>query len=216
LTLDDSSNVVQAVAVQDGKILATGKSSEIRELADKSTNVVDLEGKTVIPGIVDSHSHASLLMKVRNEYVDIHYATTPDIPAVLKKLADRAKETPNGGWVFAVGSGASAEYWTEKRLPTKEELDSVTTDHGIIVLAGMHVAALNSKALEMADIQPGSEYQHGSHVFLDDDGNPTGGIGEPIGIFPDLVYDEETLKLNLTKRIPDWYFTSPRLLEPVK
>jgi predicted amidohydrolase YtcJ len=205
LTMDDSSNVVQAVAVQDGKVLATGKSSEIRKLADKSTKVIDLGGKTVIPGMIDSHTHASLLMKVRNEYVDVHFSTAPDIAAVQKQLADRAKETPKGGWIFAVGSGASAEYWTEKRLPTKAELDDVSTDHGIILLAGMHVAVLNSKAVEMADIQPGKEYQHGSHIFLDDQGNPTGGVGEPIGIFPDLLYDDETLKLNITKRIPDWF-----------
>ena len=205
LTMDDSSSVVQAVAVQDGKVLATGDDAEIRKLADESTKVIDLGGKTVIPGIVDSHAHASLLMKVRNEYVDVHFSTAPDIPAVQKQLADRAKETPEGGWIYAVGSGASAEYWTEKRLPTKDELDAVTTDHGIIVLAGMHVAVLNSKALEMLDIQSGKEYQHGSHIFLDDKGNPTGGVGEPIGIFPDLIYDEETCKLNLTKRIPDWF-----------
>jgi predicted amidohydrolase YtcJ len=205
LTLDDSSNVVQAVAVQDGKVLATGDDAEIRKLADQSTRVIDLGGKTVMPGMIDTHTHASLLMKVRNEYVDVHFSTAPDIAAVQKQLADRAKETPKGGWIFAVGSGASAEYWTEKRLPTKDELDDVSTDHGIILLAGMHVAVLNSKALEMADIQPGEEYQHGSHIFLDDQGNPTGGVGEPIGIFPDLLYDEETLKLNITKRIPDWY-----------
>jgi predicted amidohydrolase YtcJ len=205
LTMDDTSKVVQAVAVQDGKILATGDSDEISKLADDSTKVVDLGGKTVMPGIVDSHSHASLLMKVRNDYVDVHFSTTPDIPAVKKALADRAKETPEGVWIFAVGSGASAEYWTEKRLPTKAELDDVTTDHPIILLAGMHVAVLNSKALEILDIQPGKEYQYGSHIFLDDQGVPTGGVGEPIGIFPDLLYDEETLKLNLTKRIPEWY-----------
>src|SRR5210317_399539 len=137
LTLNDKSAVVSAVAVQDGKILAVGSSDEIGALADDSTRVVDLGGKTVIPGIVDTHAHASLLMKVRNEYVDIHFSVTPDIPAVQQALADRAKETEKGGWIFAVGSGASAEYWTEKRLPTKEELDEVTTDHGIILLAGM-------------------------------------------------------------------------------
>jgi predicted amidohydrolase YtcJ len=205
LTLDDSSNVVQAVAVQDGKILATGDDADIRTLADESTKVIDLGGKTVMPGMVDSHSHASLLMKVRNDYVDVHFSTAPDIPAVQKQLADRAKETPPGDFIYAVGSGASAEYWTEKRLPTKAELDAVTTDHPIILLAGMHVAVLNSKALEVLDIKPGKEYQHGSHIFFDGNGVPTGGVGEPIGVFPDLVYDEETCKLNLTERIPDWY-----------
>src|SRR5210317_1117069 len=75
LTLDDSSNVVQAVAVQDGKVLATGDDAEIRKLADQSTRVIDLGGKTVMPGMIDTHTHASLLMKVRNEYVDVHFST---------------------------------------------------------------------------------------------------------------------------------------------
>ena len=205
LTMDASSKVVQAVAVQDGKILATGDDAEIRKLAGESTKVIDLGGKTMMPGMVDSHAHASLLMKVRNDYVDVHFSKAPDIAAVQKQLADRAKKTPAGEWIYAVGSGASAQYWTEKRLPTKAELDAVTTKHPVILLAGMHVAVLNSKALEVLDIQPGKEYQHGSHIFLDDKGVPTGGIGEPIGVFPDLLYDEETLKLNLSKRIPDWF-----------
>ncbi|MGR5286419.1 amidohydrolase [Vibrio maritimus] len=205
ITLDESGSIAEAIAVQDGKILAVGSNEEIKRTQGETTKVVDLEGKTIIPGIIDSHTHASLLMKVRNDYVDVHYSTAPDIPAVLKQLADRVKDTPKGEWVFAVGSGASAEYWTEQRLPTKEELDSVSTEHPIIVLAGMHVAVINSKAIEVVGLEPGKEYQHGSHIFLDENGNPDGGIGEPIGIFPDLIYDEETCKLNLTKRIPDWY-----------
>ena len=205
LTLDDLGSVVEAVAVQDGKVLATGNSDEIRTHADSTTEVIDLMGRTVMPGIVDSHTHASLLMRVRNDYVDIHFSTAPDLTAVRKALAERASETPKGDWIFAVGSGASAQHWPEKRLPTKAELDDVTTDHPIILLAGMHVAILNSKALEVLKIQPGEEYQYGSHIYLDEQGFPTGRVGELVGIFPDLLYDEETLKRNLTERIPDWF-----------
>ncbi|MGR5130899.1 amidohydrolase [Vibrio alfacsensis] len=205
ITLDDASTIAQAVAVQGGKVLATGDTDTIRELASESTKIIDLQGKTVMPGMVDSHAHASLLMKVRNEYVDIHFSVAPNIKAVQSQLAERAKETPKGEFIYAVGSGASAQYWEEKRIPTTAELDAVSTDHPIIVLVGMHVAVLNSTALEVLNIGPNEEYQHGSHIFLDENGLPTGVIGEPIGIFPDLIYDKETLELNITKRIPEWF-----------
>jgi len=73
LTLDDLGSVVEAVAVQDGKVLATGNSDEIRTHADSTTEVIDLMVRTVMPSIEDSHTHASLLMRVRNDYVDIHF-----------------------------------------------------------------------------------------------------------------------------------------------
>src|SRR5512141_430189 len=86
VTLDAAGKVVQAVAVRNGKVLATGPDARIRKLVGATTEVVDLHGRTVLPGFVDGHAHPSFAVRMIEHYLDGRIATTPSVAVLLDKL----------------------------------------------------------------------------------------------------------------------------------
>ena len=117
VTLDAAGSTAGAVAVKDGKVLKVGSADEIKKLAGSSTRLVDLGGKTVVPGLIDAHCHPMEAMMMKETWVDCRYPQTPSVKQALINIADWAKKTPKGKWIFAACVSASENKFAEKRLP---------------------------------------------------------------------------------------------------
>ena len=148
VTMDAKRSVVKALAIKNGNILLVGEDQAVRDVAGGSTQVIDLNGRTVTPGLIDAHCHLSACGLLGTTYVDINWPAVFTVADMQAKFAERIAVTPQGEWV--VGSG-----WVtfEGRYPTKHDLDPVSPNHPLFATnQGGHMAVVNSVALEMAGV----------------------------------------------------------------
>jgi hypothetical protein len=175
VTLDAAGSTAEAVAVQDGKILKLGSAEEIKKLAGSSTRLIDLGGKTVVPGLIDAHCHPMETLMMKETWVDCRYPGTPSVKQALINIADWARKTPKGKWIFVACVSASENKFAEKRLPTKAELDAAAPDNPVLLANGTHMGVTNSAGLKVLGIKKGMKrLPHGGSVILDQKGEPTG------------------------------------------
>lgn len=143
--LTKSRNSVSAIAIRAGKIVALGKNEKILSLSDKNTQVVDLKGKTVIPGFNDAHTHF-LSMGFRLSQVDLSDATS--VEDLVKRLAERASKTPRGHWILG-HSWDEHKFTDVKRYPNRHDLDRASKEHPILIIRICgHMSSANSLALQ--------------------------------------------------------------------
>jgi predicted amidohydrolase YtcJ len=179
VTVDAAESTVGGVAVKDGKILKVGSSDEMKKLAGSSTRLIDLGGKTVVPGLVDAHCHPMETIYLKEDWVDCRYPATSSVKQVLENIAAWVKKTPKGQWIYVACVSASENKFAEKRLPTKAELDAVAPDNPLLLANGAHLVVVNSLALERVGIKKGmSKLPHGGTVVLDKDDEPTGALAD--------------------------------------
>ena len=148
VTMDAKRAAVQAVAIKDGRILLVGDDQTVRNTAGDSSQVIDLSGRTVTPGLIDAHCHLSACGLLGTAYVDINWPGVKTIPDLQARVADWIAKTPPGEWV--VGSG-----WLsfEGRYPNKHDIDPVSPHHPVMLInQGGHMAVVNSYALELAGV----------------------------------------------------------------
>ena len=117
VTLDAAGSTAGAVAVQDGKVLKVGSADEIKKLAGPSTRLIDLGGKTVVPGLIDAHCHPMETIYLKEAWVDCRYPQTPSVKQALANIAAWVKKTPKGEWIYVACVSASENKFAEKRLP---------------------------------------------------------------------------------------------------
>ena len=177
----------EAVVLKDGKFAYVGTKEEALERFD-CAKCIDLQGKTVLPGMGDSHLHFFAFCQTYTT-VDLGGATSR--AEALQLLRDRAAETPKGEWIK--GSNFDQSKWKdcEDRLPTRLDLDEASTDHPIVIKrVCLHTAVANTMALEKANITNGYVYGPGGLVELDADGNPNGIFREQASkIYDNLIPD---------------------------
>jgi len=101
VTVDDRFTIAQAVAIKDGRIVAVGKTADVRKLADKDTKVIDLKGKTVIPGLIDNHAH--FVRVAEKWHWEMRLDTITSRKQVINMIADRVKAAKPGEWIVALG-----------------------------------------------------------------------------------------------------------------
>jgi predicted amidohydrolase YtcJ len=179
VTLDAAGSTVGAVAVKDGRILKVGASDEMKKLAGSSTRLVDLGGKTVVPGLVDAHCHPMETIYLKDDWVDCRYPGTSSVKQVFENIAAWVKKTPKGQWIYVACVSASENKFAEKRLPSKAELDAVAPDNPLLLANGAHLVVVNSLGLELVGIKKGmSKLPHGGTVVLDKDDVPTGALAD--------------------------------------
>src|SRR5262245_40975517 len=118
IILDDASSIVQAVAVRDGKVLAVGADADIRRRADARTNIIDLGGRTVVPGLMDSHIHA--LRAGLTYAVELSWLGVQSRAKGLDLIREAARKSPPGAWIKN-GGGWTGLQFPERRGPTVEE-----------------------------------------------------------------------------------------------
>ncbi len=185
VTLDASGSTVGAVAVKDGKIVRIGGTDEMKALAGTSTRLIDLSGKTVVPGLIDAHCHPMETMYLKEDWVDCRYPQTKSVKQALDNIAAWVKKTPKGEWIFAACVSASENKFVDKRIPSKAELDSVAQDNPVLLANGAHLCVVNSVALNRLGVEKGmTKLPRGGSVILDKDGEPTGALADAQGDVP--------------------------------
>jgi predicted amidohydrolase YtcJ len=154
-TVDDDDREVEAVAVSNGRITAVGTSREIAALRSSRTVEIDLRGRTVVPGLIDSHIHVTDKGTAIAGSVDVRDLALDDIHSiddVLRRIADAVQTTPPGHWISGIGSPLQNYRIREGRFPHRRELDRVAPDHPVIITFGAHITIANSAALTVAGI----------------------------------------------------------------
>jgi predicted amidohydrolase YtcJ len=170
-TLDRENPLTEAVAIANGKILATGNHDRIMSYATQGTQVVDLKGSTVIPGLNDSHLH--LIRGGLNYNLELRWEGVPSLVDALRMLKDQADRTPSPQWVRVVG-GWSEFQFAERRMPTIEELNEAAPDTPVFVLHLYDRALLNRAALKAVGYTKETPNPPGGEIVRDNNGNPTG------------------------------------------
>jgi predicted amidohydrolase YtcJ len=159
----------QALAVENAEIVAVGDNASVQGYIDQGWPTLDLGGKTVLPGFIDTHEHMMLsgLMASAVPLDDVE-----NLAQLLEKISQKAKETEKGYWIRA--SYFNEQNITEKRMPTMTDLDLICPDHPVFLLhATGHLCSFNSKALEAIRVPMNLE---GMDML---DGKPTGVIRDP-------------------------------------
>jgi predicted amidohydrolase YtcJ len=133
LTMDVHNSVAQAVAVRDGKIVAVGTNTEVELLAGASAQVIDLDGRTAMPGLTDCHVHLASDSSRSVESVecrDLYDPGIDSVEALVTRMGQWAASTPPGQWIVARGSPLADFRLHERRLPTQAELDGALQHPG--------------------------------------------------------------------------------------
>jgi hypothetical protein len=183
-TSDPKQNRAEAFAVKDSKFSAIGSSTMINQMVGDNTVVIDAQGKTIVPGFIDSHTHLSSGSKI---VTGINLTGIREKSVWLEMIKERVKTMKAGEWLL----GGRWDYTFEnKGYPTRWDLDSVAPNNPVALsdIDG-HSMWLNSKALELAGIKADSKVPMGGQIQLDEEGVPTGILLEGA---MDLVWRDET------------------------
>ncbi|MEG2040162.1 MAG: amidohydrolase, partial [Hafnia sp.] len=170
-TLDRENPLVDAVAIKDGKILAASSTAKVMSFAGDDTQIVDLKGHTVIPGLNDSHLH--LIRGGLNYNLELRWEGLPSLADALRMLKEQADRTPSPQWVRVVGGWTEFQF-AECRMPTIEELNEAAPDTPVFVLHLYDRALLNRAALKAVGYTKDTPNPAGGEIVRDAKGNPTG------------------------------------------
>ena len=170
ITLSDESPVVEAVGIKDGIIVAFGAAEDIKSMASANTDYLNLAGKTILPGFIDTHVHAGF---TGTSAMSVNLDAAVSVQDVLERLKAGIAETPTGELVYATRFNYAAV--AEHRMPTISELEGLSPDHPIAIhCMDGHSVMLNSRFFENLDLAPEEE-----GVVRDKHGNPTGLVEDP-------------------------------------
>jgi hypothetical protein len=181
LTADADDREFEAVAVKMGRILAVGASSDILDLRGARTEIIDLKGRTVIPGLTDPHVHLADDGAASLNKIDVRDFGTNvrSIGHILEVVRAQAREVPPGTWIVGTGSPMQDFRMPEKRFPRREELDEAAPHHPVSIGFGAHVTIANSRALALAQVTKETTPPGGGAIELDPaTGEPTGKLVE--------------------------------------
>src|SRR6185503_17642336 len=162
ITVDGDFSIREAVAIRDRHFIAVGTDREMRPLIGRQTRVIELAGRTVIPGLIDGHIYATLAGLSWD--AEIHWERAHSLAEAMKQVAAATKAKPAGNWIVVAGGWAPTQF-AERRLPSRAELDQVAPDHPVYVQYLREAALLNSAALRAAGIQsatadpPGGKFE---------------------------------------------------------
>jgi predicted amidohydrolase YtcJ len=169
VTVDPKFSIARAAAVRGGKFVAVGSDAEVMKHAGPNTRVIDLHGKTVLPGFDDTHVHLTAGEELPVEVDLTHIRSIKDIQAVI---AARAKQVKPGDWI--VGTRGWWEYQlAEGRLPTRADLDAAAPNNPVGI-PGPHYMIVNSRALALAGVTRNTPDPQGGQIYKDKNGEPTG------------------------------------------
>ena len=170
-TLDARGSLAQAAAIKDGQFLVVGPDAAVQPHRGPQTRVVDLHGRTVIPGLNDSHLH--VIRGGLNYNMELRWDGVPSLADGLRMLKEQAQRTSPGQWVRVVG-GWSEFQFAERRMPTLDEINAVAPDTPVFILHLYCRALLNQAALRACGYTKDSPNPPGGEIQRDGSGNPTG------------------------------------------
>lgn len=179
ITVDDNFSLASAVAVANGLIAAVGSDDEIKEFIGPETEVIDLAGRTLLPGINDAHMHGPFFGATRPPLaLDLSFPGVQSIADIVAAVKDKTAEVEPGIWIRGFGwdQGSLAECRNDPAMfPRRSDIDPVSPDNPVILtdFSG-HTILVNGKALEVAGVSRDSADPPSGEMERDADGEPTG------------------------------------------
>lgn len=194
ITVDPSDSIVAALAIRDGRIIALGSDAEIEALAGDATRLIDLQGYTTTPGLIDSHNHFAYGLVNEMVNADVSYPAVKSIEDVVQVVGRRVADMRAGEWVQGVG-------WDEGKLLEQRyieaaDLDTVSPDNPVWLMHTMgHYGVANSAAMKLANITAETPEVPGGRIERDASGTPTGvlkeaAMGLVLGFLPDFTPEQ--------------------------
>lgn len=170
-TVDRQNPLVSAVAISQGKFVEVGDAESVMRYKSATTKVIDLGGRTAVPGLNDSHLH--LIRGGLNYNLELRWEGVPSLADALRLLKEQADRTPSPQWVRVVGGWTEFQF-AERRMPTLEELNAAAPDTPVFVLHLYDRALLNRAALHAVGYTKDTPNPPGGEIQRDKSGNPTG------------------------------------------
>src|SRR5580693_1995169 len=170
-TLDRANPAAIAVAITDGVFTAVGRDQDIMKLAGPATQIIDLKGRRVLPGLIDNHLH--IIRGGLNFNMELRWDGVRSLADAMAMLKRQVAITPPPQWVRVIG-GFTEHQFVEKRLPTIDELNSIAPDTPVFLLHLYDRAILNAAALRVVGYTKSTPAPPGGEIVRDSGGNPTG------------------------------------------
>jgi hypothetical protein len=177
LTVDSADRIAQAVAIAGNRIIAVGTTTDVGRLAGLTTRRIDLQGRTITPGLLDAHAHFSGGGADRLYVIDLSYPTVKSIADVATAIRSKVATTAKGAWIQ--GRGWDEGKLAERRLISARDLDAVTPDNPVFLTQTTgHYGVANSAALRLAGVTKDTRDTPGGTIDRNPDGTPTGVLKE--------------------------------------
>lgn len=175
LTMNDKAPRAEAIAIRGNKILAVGKLDDVQSAVSSGAQIVDLQGRTLMPGLIDPHMH--FVFTAFEDWIDVSPITTPDYATVWSKLQQGVADAKPGEWVRAQQFDASIT--RDAKIPTLAELDALAPNNPFFMQeSNGHIAYANSAAFKAAGISRATPDPSGARFVKNADGNLTGRLEE--------------------------------------
>lgn len=167
--------MADTLVVKDGVIAAIGAYKEALPIAGDNAQAIDLQGKTLMPGLHDSHIHVWKVGNLKAFMLDVRFASSLD--EMLSLLEEYHRQHPEMDWIIARGFNEAG--WKEGRMPTKDDLDKVVTNTPVYVIRTCaHIAVCNTRAMEIAGITKATPTPAGGVIYKKESGDPNGVFSE--------------------------------------
>ena len=170
LTMDDAETTAGSLLIDGGRVVAIDPSAE----QAKGAAIVDMGGKTVVPGLIDAHTHMEMIAYGWNIAVDVKPPLVQSIDDMVERLSEKAATLPAGQWILGQGMHYQNQHIAEGRYPNRWDLDRVSTEHPVVVRFSFHINVFNSKALEVLGVDKNTPDSDGGYLERDADGVPNG------------------------------------------
>lgn len=170
-TANDAQPTAEAMAIEGDRIVGVGDLETIRALGDNQTRLIDLDGQTVLPGLIDAHGHMTGLGDLQVGTLDL--SGTMSYEEVIERVRQRAAELPEGTWIL--GRGWDHESWPSRKLPDHQTLSDIVPDHPVWLLrVDGHAGLANEAAMRAAGVDENTENPDGGEVIRGAGDRPTG------------------------------------------
>ena len=163
--------------------MKVGDSDQVKAFVGNHTKVIDLNGRTVLPGLTDAHVHmiqggTRALDPRKLDCRDFYHPEIKSIADIIDRICEHAKNIPKGDWIIAIGGPMADFRFTERRYPTRLDLDKASTDHPAFISFGAHITAVNTLGLELAEVTKDTSDPVAGIIVKDEMGEPKGLLRE--------------------------------------
>lgn len=157
LTVDDDFSIVESLAISDGKIVAIGSNEVTQSLIDEKTQLINLDGKTVIPGLIDNHFH--FIRGVWNFQMEVRLDGIDSRVEAMQKIQNHAKQLAPGKWITVMGGWTYDQFLDNSDPFSLQELDELAPDNPLFLMLGYSEGFANSKAFELSQLSSNGKAQ---------------------------------------------------------
>jgi predicted amidohydrolase YtcJ len=173
LTIDNKFSTREAIAIRDGRIMAVGSNSDVRKQAGPKTRVIDLQGRTVIPGFIDSHIHA--IRAGQTFTTEVNWVGATSIAEAMNRIHEASLAKKPGSWLIVAG-GWNAAQFKEKRRPTQADLVAAAPNNPVYVQLNYDWEVMTPAGFQAMGINSDADLPHPGRLERDASGKPTGAI----------------------------------------